>query len=379
MSTALRPGGSRRGGRRSRRLLATGSVLGVAVLLTTSCAAAPSLEEENKQSNSDYTGCIVSDSGGFDDRSFNQNSYEGLMKAKADYGIRTKQAESAAVTDFEPNISSMLRGDCNMITTVGFNLSDATKAAAQANPNQKFMIIDDDQIQAKNVRPVIFDTSQAAFLAGYLSAASSRTGTVATFGGMEIPTVTIFMDGFAQGVQYYNQHQHKDVKLLGWDYQKQTGTFTGDFEDVGKGKTTTQNFLNEGADIVMPVAGPVGNGAVDAVNGFNADEPAHEAKLIWVDSDGYDTLSAGKQYVLSSVVKKMGEAVESTIKDDLDGKYTATPYIGTLKNDGVGITPYHDQAGSVSAETDQQLQELKKKIVSGEIVVKSKASPLNGK
>lgn len=359
-----------------RALAASGSLLGIAGLLLTGCAPAPDKDEEAATENQDYTGCIISDSGGFDDRSFNQNSYEGMMKAKADYGISTKQAESRAVTDFEPNINSMLQGNCNMITTVGFNISDQTKAAAQANPKQHFMIVDDAQIDLPNVRPIIFDTSQAAFEAGYLAAATTKTGKVATYGGMEIPTVTIFMDGFAEGVEHYNRTKHQHVQLLGWDYRKQTGTFTGDFEDSGKGKTTTQNFLNEGADIVMPVAGPVGNGTVDAVSGYNADEPEHEARIIWVDSDGYQTLSAGKEYVLTSVVKKMGDAVEGTVKADLDGKFTAKPYVGTLANDGVGITDFHDQAGAVSSSTQDDLKKLRQDIVDGKIVVRSAASPL---
>lgn len=359
-----------------RALVRTTALLGTGVLALAGCAPAPPLDEEQASEHQDYVGCIVSDSGGFEDRSFNQNSYEGLMKAKADYGITTKQAESRAVTDFEPNINSMVQGDCSMITTVGFNIADTTKAAAQAHPDRHFMIVDDNSIQLDNVRPIIFDTSQAAFLAGYTAAASSRTGKVATFGGMEIPTVTIFMDGFAQGVEYFNQQRHQDVQLLGWDYQRQTGTFTGDFEDTGKGKTTTQNFLNEGADVVMPVAGPVGNGTVDAINGHNAEHPEDPALLVWVDSDGYETLASGQQYVLTSVIKKMGDAVESTVKDDLDGKFTATPYVGTLDNDGVGIADFHDQDAAVSAQTKEDLARIRQDIIDGKITVASQASPL---
>lgn len=351
------------------------ALLGTAALLLAGCAPAPPEDSDIASDHADYTGCIVSDSGGFDDRSFNQNSYEGVMKTKDDYGIKTKAAESQAVTDFEPNINSMLQGGCNLTVTIGFNIADQTKAAAEAHPDRHFAIVDDDSIQLPNVRPIIYNTSQAAYLAGYLAAGTTKTGKVATFGGMEIPTVTIFMDGFAQGVAHYNQVHHTDVKLLGWDAQKQTGSFTGDFEDTGKGKTTAQNFLNEGADIVMPVAGPVGNGAVDAVTGYNADEPEDPARIIWVDSDGYETLASGQEYVLTSVIKKMGAAVENAFVDDMDGKFTNTPYVGTLENDGVGLAPFHDQASQVPQQLQDELDELKQQIIDGTVDADSAASP----
>lgn len=366
-----------RSSRRRPTILAAGSVLGVSALLLSACGAAPEEDSAASGENQDYAGCIVSDSGGFDDRSFNQNSYEGLKKAETDYGITTREAESQAVTDYDPNINSMVQSGCNMVVTVGFNISDQTAAAAEANPDTHFTIVDDNQIDLPNVRPIIYDTSQAAFLAGYLAAGTTETGKVATFGGMEIPTVTIFMDGFAEGVNYYNEQKGENVEVLGWNADSQTGTFTGDFEDTGKGKTTTQNFLNEGADIVMPVAGPVGNGAVDAITERNAGSPDDPARIIWVDSDGYETLASGQEYVLTSVIKKMGDAVETSIKDDIDGNFTNEPYVGTLENDGVGLSDFHDQAGNVPEDLQSELDDIRSRIVSGELKVESPASPLN--
>jgi basic membrane protein A and related proteins len=365
--------------RRRPAALAAGSLLGISALLLSACGPAPEEGSDASGENEDYYGCIVSDSGGFDDRSFNQNSYEGLRKAQTDYEISVRQAESQAVTDYGPNITQMVQSGCNMVVTVGFNISDQTAEAAEANPDTHFAIVDDNQIDLPNVRPIIYDTSQAAFLAGYLAAGSSETGKVATFGGMEIPTVTIFMDGFAEGVQHYNEEKGEDVEVLGWNADAQTGTFTGDFEDTGKGKTTAQNFINEGADVVMPVAGPVGNGAVDAITAANADSPDDPTRIIWVDSDGYETLDNGQEYVLTSVIKKMGDAVESTIKDDLDGNFTNEPYVGTLENDGVGISEFHDQDEGVSDELKGELDDIRSQISSGELTVESPASPLNAR
>ncbi|WP_237740762.1 BMP family lipoprotein [Crystallibacter crystallopoietes] len=354
------------------------AVLGASALVLAGCGAPP---EEGGSSaapeESDYMGCIVSDSGGFDDRSFNQSSYEGLKAAEADLGIQIQQAESQAETDFTPNVDSMVQSGCDLVLTVGFLLGDVTKEAAAANPDTNFAIVDyQDPEFTDNVKPIVYDTAQAAFMAGYLAAGVSETGKVATYGGLNIPTVTIFMDGFADGVAYYNEQKGENVELLGWNKESQNGTFNGGFENQGKGKTDTQNFINEGADVIMPVAGPVGLGTMDAVIEANADRPAEEqVKVIWVDSDGYETTGKGEEYILTSVMKLMGQAVEEVIASDVEGNFSGEPYIGTLENGGVALAPFHDLDASVPDELKTELEEIKASIISGEIKVESEASP----
>lgn len=347
--------------------------LGAVALLLTSCGAAPDANAPVATS-SDYTGCIVSDSGGFDDQSFNQSSYEGLKKAEKDLGIKVNQIESQTNNDFEPNLRATTAAGCDLTLTVGFLLGDATKAHAMANPDSHFAILDFGYpTPISNVKPIIYDTAQAAFLAGYLAAGSTKTGTVATFGGIKIPTVTIFMDGYADGVKYYNEKKGKDIKVLGWDKAQQDGSFTGDFEKQDKGKQLTQNFLDQGADIVMPVAGPVGKGAGAALK--EAKAAGKDVKLIWVDSDGFLTAPDYKDVMLSSVMKQMGEAVENVVQEDKDGKFANTPYIGTLANDGVSLAPFHDLESQVPAELKSELDQIKKDIVAGTLKVESAASP----
>jgi basic membrane protein A len=362
-----------------RATLKRGSMAGVATagaaaLLLTGCGAAPDAGSSATQTASNYTGCIVSDSGGFDDQSFNQSSWEGLKKAEKDLGIKVNQVESKTNNDFEPNLRAMVTAGCNLTVTVGFLLGDATKAQATANPDKHFAIIDFGyDAPVSNVKPIIYDTAQAAFLAGYLAAGTTKTGTVATFGGIKIPTVTIFMDGYADGVKYYNEQKGKDVKVLGWDKAKQDGSFTGDFEKQDKGKQFTQNFLDQGADIVMPVAGPVGKGAGAALK--EAKAAGKDVKLIWVDSDGFLTAPDYKDIMLSSVMKQMGEAVETVVKEDKDGKFTNAPYVGTLANDGVQLAPFHDLDAAVPAELKTELDQIKKDIADGKLKVESAASP----
>ena len=347
---------------------------GAAALLLTGCGAAPTASSTATATASDYTGCIVSDSGGFDDQSFNQSSYEGLKKAEKDLGIKVNQAESKTNNDFEPNLRAMVTAGCDLTVTVGFLLGDATKAQAEVNPNSHFAIVDYGYDPAvANVKPIIYDTAQAAFLAGYAAAGTTKTGTVGTFGGIKLPTVTIFMDGFVDGVKYYNEKKGKDVKVLGWDKAKQDGSFTGDFEKQDKGKQLTQNFLDQGADIVMPVAGPVGKGAGAALK--EAKAAGKDVKLIWVDSDGFLTAPEYKDLMLTSVMKQMGEAVENVVKEDKDGKFSNTPYVGTLANDGVQLAPFHDMDSEVPAELKTELDQIKKDIADGTLKVESAASP----
>ncbi len=141
----------------------------------------------------------------------------------------------------------------------GSLMGDATKAAAKAHPSQKFAIVDYAYTPPlSNVNALVFNTAQDAFQGGYLAAGMTKTGKVATFGGQKLPTVTIYMDGFWDGVQYYNQKHGKNVQVLGWNEKTQNGSFTGDFTNQTKGQTLTQTFISEGADIIFPVAGNVG-------------------------------------------------------------------------------------------------------------------------
>ena len=230
---------------------------------------------------------MVSDSGGFDDKSFNQTSYKGLTDAKDQLGIQTGEVESATTADFAKNIQSMVDANCNIIVTVGFLLADDTLAAAKKNTDIKFAIVDSNDAKfagVTNLKPLVFNTAQSSFLAGYFAAGMSQTGKVGTFGGLNIPTVTIFMDGYAQGVAYYNQQKGKNVSVLGWNAEKQDGTFVQSdkpFEDVKGGGRAAQGLTSQGADIIFPVAGPAGEGALQTAKASGG-----KVNAIWVDTDG---------------------------------------------------------------------------------------------
>ena len=303
--------------------VAAGLLLSSLALTLSSCAQPPGSTTESPAASSapssaasgasDFKGCMVSDSGGFDDKSFNQTSYKGLTDAKDQLGIQTGQVESSANADYAKNIQSMVDAKCNIVVTVGFLLGDATLAAAKANPDIDFAIVDYNDTAkfpaVKNLKPLVFNTAESSFLAGYLAAGMSQTGKVGTFGGAKIPTVTIFMDGFAQGVGYYNEQKGKNVSVLGWDAAKQDGQFTGDFEDTKGGQRVAQGLISQGADIIFPVAGPAGIGGLQAAKASNG-----KVNAIWVDTDGCVSAEQYCPQIMSSVYKAMDVAVTDAIK-----------------------------------------------------------------
>lgn len=316
-----------------------------------------------KESHPKFKACMVSDSGGFDDKSFNQTSHDGLVKAKTDYGIQTAEAESKADADYAPNLENLAKAGCKEITTVGFLLGDATEKAAKKHPKIDYSIVDFGyEKPAKNLKGLNFQTDQPAFLAGYLAASQTETQIVGTFGGAKIPTVTIFMDGFVKGVDQYNKDKDADVKVVGWDLAKQDGSFTNDFENQSKGQSLADALIRQGADIIMPVAGPAGLGGLQAVK-------QAQKKAIWVDTDGCVSAAEYCDILLSSVMKAMDVAVETAIKDSIDGSFNNEPYLGTLENEGVGLAPYHDFDGKIDQETKDEIDALKEKIISGEIKI----------
>jgi basic membrane protein A len=314
-----------------------------------------------------FSACQVTDTGGVDDKSFNQTAWKGVQDAQKELGIDAKLLESKAETDYEPNINSFVGQNCDIIITVGFLLGDATKKAAEANPNQKFSIVDYayDPV-LPNVLGQVYATDEAAFLAGYLAAGVSKSGVVGTFGGINIPPVTIFMDGFVHGVNYYNKQKGKSVKVLGWDAVKKEGLFTNNFSSLDDGRAFAKNLFDEGADIVLPVAGPVGLGSAALATELGPDK----LKIIGVDVDQTQTDPEHKGVYLTSVMKNMDSTSLAAIKSVQDGSFKGGVIVGTLASGGVGIADYHDLDSAVPADLAAEIETIKKGIMDGSISVK---------
>ncbi|HSR47473.1 MAG TPA: BMP family ABC transporter substrate-binding protein [Anaerolineales bacterium] len=327
------------------------SLLLVASFALAACAgAAPGAE---------FKACQVTDTGGIDDKSFNQTAWKGVEDAVAELGIEGKFLESQQQTDYEKNINAFIEEGCDIIVTVGFLLGDATAAGATANPEVNFSIVDFayDPI-VPNILGQVFSTNEAAFLAGYAAAATTQTGKVGTFGGIQIPPVTVFMDGFSLGVDYYNQQHGTAVEVLGWDPATQTGLFTGNFESTDDGRAMGESLMDEGADIIMPVAGPVGLGTAAAV------QERGNAWIVGVDNDWAIVNSEYAAVILTSVLKNMDVTTLAAIRAVVDGTFQGGVTVGTLANGGVGLAPL---TGPVPDGLQAELDQVKADIIAGTI------------
>jgi len=323
-----------------------------------------------------YTVGQVTDLGGIDDKSFNATAYAGVTQAIADLGVSGKYLESKQQSDYAKNIQQFLDEKTDMIITVGFLLGVDTATAAKANPNTKFAIVDysypdcfsDTAVEGKdcgsktelsNVLGLTFSTDQAAFLAGYAAAASTKSGKVATFGGINIPPVTIFMKGFQAGVNYYNKQKGTSVEVLGWDTAANDGSFTGNFDSLDDGRSFAESFVQEGADIVMPVAGPVGLGSAAYC------QETKSCMIVGVDTDWTVSASEYTDVILTSVMKNMNIAVFDAIKAAKDGTFKGGVYSGTLANNGVGLAAVAGASDALKSE----IAAIIKGIIDGSISV----------
>ena len=226
--------------------------------------------------SSSFLACEVTDTGGINDRSFNASAYQGLLNAqKPDPNITPKFLSSSSTSDYTPNINDFLGEHCGIIVTVGFDMATATHTAAKANPTQDFAIVDCPGGTARaarlqrladdlpNIDNLAYETNQAAFLGGYLAAAMAKSNSMrlaapwASSVAQNIPTVTIYMDGWVAGVRYYDQLNNKSVKVSAGtrppgdrtaDNYTGNGLFTNNFTDDGLGKTDTQTLIGEGAE-----------------------------------------------------------------------------------------------------------------------------------
>ncbi|HET7389052.1 MAG TPA: BMP family ABC transporter substrate-binding protein [Nocardioidaceae bacterium] len=364
------------------------AVVGVCALLVAGCGQKPGTSaggnntakksagggETTTAAAEPFNACMVLDTGGVDDHSFNQSSWAGMQAAKADNpNINVSYVSSNSQNDYTPNLNAETNksGGCDTVIAVGGLMAQALAKVAKSNPDQHYAEIDSGNQGISNIYGIQYNTAQGAFLGGYLAAAMTKTQKVATFGGLNIPPVTIYMDGFWEGVQYYNKVKHKNVAVLGWNEKHQKGgVFANSFTDLNKGKSISQTFINQGADIIFPVAGGTGLGA-----GAAAQASGGKVNVLWVDTDGCVSAPQYCKYFISSVTKGLTKSVQEYVEKAADGSFPSGNYIGTLDNGGTGLAPFHQWDSKVPADVKSELDQIKSDIVSGKIKITSPAQP----
>jgi basic membrane protein A len=308
---------------------------------------------------------LVTDTGGVNDKSFNQSAWAGVQKAAQEFGWDAKFIESKQPTDYEKNIDQFATEKYDVIVTVGFLMGDATAIKAKQYPNIKFAIIDnayfptkdskacDDKAKdcyvdggLKNVASLMFQEDEVGFLAGVLAAGMSKTGTVCSVAGMEIPPVQRFVIGYQNGAKWMKAAT------------KPLNVYIPSFVDPAKGKETGQSMITQGCDVVFGVGGNTGNGGLLA---------AKEKGLmaIGVDVDQYGTYPEVKDALLSSAAKNVDVAVYENLKSAKDGSWKAGMVTATLKNGGVGLAAYHDWESKIPADVKAKIKEATDGIKAG--------------
>ncbi len=363
-----------------RRLV---TVLGSGVLILGTLTLSVASTTVTASAASKFKACVVTDTGGINDKSFNASAWAGLKAAAAqDSNISVQYLSSTSSSDYAPNINSFISKGCGIIVTVGFLMDAATAAAANAHPTQKFAIVDDAPVvkAGTHVLALQYETDQAGFLGGILAAGMTKTGTVATYGGENFPAVTLYMNGYVAGVRYYDKTYKKSVKVLGWTPGKGacslakcagSGTFIGNFTDQTAGKTDTTTFFSEGADIVFPVAGSVGLGSVAAVQAAGSGK-----YVMWVDSNGCISDASDCKYFVGTVAKGVEPSVEAAVLSAAKGTFKAGSYIGTLANNGTQL----EYGGvMIPASLKAKIASAKAGIIAGKISVNPNSYPATPK
>lgn len=300
--------------------------------------------------------CAVLDTGGENDKSFNEFTLKGAREAAEEEGMEFAYIVSEAASDYEKNIQNFVDEGCGLIVTVGFLMGDSTAAAARANPDVKFAIVDYAYADAdyteegglSNVTSLMFAEDEVGYLAGTLAACMSETNVIGSVSGMEIPPVVRFVTGYQNAAKTLKP----DIQTL--------NVYIPDFNDPATGKQAGLDFLGQNADVIFGVGGNTGNGGLLA---------AHEAgKMgIGVDVDQYNTYPEVAASLMTSAAKNMDVATANAVREYAAGTLTGGIQLATVANGGVGLAPYHDWDSKIPAECKEAVEAARQGLADGTI------------
>ena len=319
---------------------------------------------------------LVTDVGTLSDKSFNASAWLGVQQAMKELGVEGKAIESKQPTDYQKNIEQFVNEGYDLVITVGFLMGDDTAAMAMKYPKTKFAIVDVGYFPTKdskicddtktdcyaagslsNVNSLLFAEDQSGFLAGAVAALMSKTGTIGSVVGINIPPVCKFKVGFEKGAKYAKP----GIKTFG--VYQQPGPKA--FNDPEWGKETALSQIKEGADVIFAAGGQTGNGGL---LGIAEEAAAGKAVLgIGVDQDQYNTLEGARPILLTSAMKRVDVSTYTVVKSVVDGTYKAGISLYNINNDGVGIAPFHDVDSKVPADVKAKMTEITAALKKGEI------------
>lgn len=299
---------------------------------------------------------IVFDTGGKNDKSFNASAWRGAEKCEKELGVEVMPVESNKESDYTGNLSALADKGCDIVVGVGITMRTALEQAAPNYPKVKFVSIDGEPLAMDNVRTIQFAEQEGSFLVGYVAGLVSKTGKLGFVGGMKLPLIEKFQYGYMAGAKM----ARKDIEFL-------PAKFTGDWVNTDQAKVAAELLYGSGADIVYHAAGKAGLGVIAAAKEKNM-------FAIGVDSD-QDDEAPGR--VLTSMIKNVDEGVFMTVRDLKEGKWAPGAVMYDLKAGGVGTSAFKNTKDVVGEANLVKLEEIKKKIVAGEIKVPSDEASYN--
>lgn len=287
---------------------------------------------------------LVTDVGGVNDGSFNQSAWEGLQRAADELGIEANYLESSTDADYAPNLEAFIDEEYDLIISVGYMLADATKAAAEANPDCRFAIIDDATIELDNVTCLMFDQEQASYLVGYVAGLMTESNNIGFVIGMANENMNLFGYGYCAGALDANP----DVTIQQFN--------ANSFADSATGKSMANTAITNGADIVFHAAGATGLGVIEA---------CQEAGVYAIGVDS-DQSSIAPETIITSAMKRVDNAVYDSVASLIGGTLEGGVVTYDLTVGGVDIAPTQDL---LPEDVIAAVEEVKQQIIDGEVVV----------
>jgi len=315
-----------------------------AVLTAAMVASVSAMPQMVAAADDEFKIGLITDVGGVNDGSFNQSAWEGLEKAGEELGVEVNYLESATDADYQPNMETFVDEDYDLIISVGYMLADATREAAEANPDTKFAIIDDSSIDLPNVTSLMFKAEQASYLVGYVAGLTTKTNNIGFVVGMTNETMNQFGYGYCAGAIDANP----DITVQQFN--------ANSFADSATGKTMANTAITNGADIVFQAAGATGLGVIEA---------CQEAGVYAIGVDS-DQSSIAPKTVLTSAMKRVDNAVYDAVQELIDDKLEGGVQTFDLAAGGVDIAPSQDL---ILDDVIKAVDEVKEKIISGDVVI----------
>lgn len=323
------------------------------ILLTLACLAAvafPGCRQREAASDGRLKVGIVFDIGGKDDRSFNAAAWEGVKRAAKDFPIELRDVEPGDPTSIEPAMRAFAERDYDLIIGVGFAQADIMRGVAADYPDTSFAIVD-GVIDLPNVASLVFKEHQGSYLVGMIAARHSKSGKLGFIGGMDIPLIHRFQRGFVEGAEAVNPN----VQVI----TNYVGVTDAAWNNPGKGKELAVAQIGKGADVLFTAAGNSGLGAFDAAEQYGK-------FVIGVDSN-QNWVKPGR--VLTSMVKRVDNAVYQIIEDKLAGRFEGGFHVYGLENEGVGYALDEHNRDLIPQKVLDEVERAKADIIAGRIEV----------